>query len=341
MIDLRSDTVTTPGDDMRRAMAQAAVGDDVYGEDPTVQHLERKIADLAGQEAALFFPSGTQSNLAALLSHCQRGDEYIVAQNAHTYRYEAGGAAVLGGIQPQPLECEHDGTLDLDKVADAVKVDDFHFARSRLLALENTIGGKALPLDYLARAEAVARRHNLGLHLDGARIFNAAVALGVEVSQLTRRFDSVSICLSKGLGAPIGSLLCARHDLIDRARRWRKMLGGGMRQVGILAAAGIYALEHNRDRLQQDHLHAQQLAAACAAIEQFKVVDGKAHTNMVFVATTLSENEFAALQAHAKANGLLLGGRLGGNILRLVTHKQISAQDITKAAQICAEFFAQ
>lgn len=339
MIDLRSDTVTTPCDNMRRAMACAEVGDDVYGEDPTVNHLQHKLAEMAGQDAGLFFPSGTQSNLAALLSHCQRGDEYIVAQHAHTYRYEAGGAAVLGSIQPQPLPSQADGTLDLDQVAAEVKADDLHFARTRLLALENTFAGKVIEMEYLARAAAVAREHGLGFHLDGARVFNAAVQLGVEVAKITRHFDSVSICLSKGLGAPVGSVLCAPRDLIERARRWRKITGGGMRQAGILAAAGIYALDNNIERLKYDHQHAQQLADALTPIAQLKVLDGAAHTNMVFVSMTLAESEFAALRAHAKNNGVLLGGRLGGNVLRLVTHQHITAQDITQAANTIAEFF--
>ena len=336
MIDLRSDTVTTPCDNMRRAMADAVVGDDVYDEDPTVKLLERRLAEMAGKEAALFFPSGTQSNLVALLSHCQRGDEYIVAQNAHTYRFEAGGAAVLGSIQPQPLECEEDGTLNLDKAAAAIKADDFHFARTRLLALENTTGGKVIPLDYLARAESLARQNGLGFHLDGARAFNAAVALGVEVSAITQRFDSVSICLSKGLGAPVGSVLCANRDLINRARRWRKMTGGGMRQVGVLAAAGIYALDHNIKRLQQDHDRAQHLAEQLMRLDGIQVLDQKAHTNMVFIA--LPNHDPDALRQHAKTQNLQLGERTAAHIIRLVTHKQVGDEDIAEAVEIIGGF---
>ncbi len=339
MIDLRSDTVTTPDEPMRRAMASAEVGDDVYDEDPTIKRLERMLAEMAGQPAGLFFPSGTQSNLVALLSHCQRGDEYIVAQNAHTYRYEAGGAAVLGSIQPQPLECNADGTIDLGKIAEAIKADDFHFARTRLLALENTTGGKVIPQDYLARAESLARENALGFHLDGARAFNAAVALGVEVSEITARFDSVSICLSKGLGAPVGSVLCAREDLIHRARRWRKMVGGGMRQSGILAAAGIHALEHNITRLQEDHDRAQLLADQLLQLNGAspRVIDGKAHTNMVFLA--LADRDLDTLRAHAKTHGLLLGERAAPNTLRLVTHLQVSDEDIATAVEIIGGFF--
>ena len=336
MIDLRSDTVTTPCDNMRRAMVDAVVGDDVYDEDPTVKLLEQKLADRAGQAAGLFFPSGTQSNLVALLSHCQRGDEYIVAQNAHTYRFEAGGAAVLGSIQPQPLEAEEDGAIDLGKVAAAIKADDFHFAKTRLLALENTAGGKVIPLDYLGRAESLARENRLGFHLDGARVFNAAVALGVDLSDITRRFDSVSICLSKGLGAPVGSVLCANQEIIRRARRWRKMVGGGMRQVGILAAAGIYALDNNVERLQQDHDRAQRLADELTGLDGLEVLGGKAHTNMVFI--SLPGGDFDALREHAKTHGLLLGERTAPDVIRLVTHKQVSDRDITIVAKIIAEF---
>ncbi|MFU8769867.1 MAG: low-specificity L-threonine aldolase, partial [Desulfotignum sp.] len=260
-IDLRSDTVTRPGREMLAAMMAAPVGDDVYGEDPTVNLLEQTAARITGKAAALFCASGTQTNLVALLSHCERGDEYIVGQTAHTYRYEAGGGAVLGSIQPQPLDFEPDGTLDLARVARFIKPDDFHFAKTRLLCLENTQGGKVLPLEYLKDARALADRHGLGFHLDGARVFNAAVKLGVDVKEITTLFDSVSCCLSKGLGAPVGSVLCGSDAFIARARRWRKMVGGGMRQAGILAAAGLYALSRNIDRLAEDHAHAARLAA--------------------------------------------------------------------------------
>ncbi len=342
MIDLRSDTVTTPCDSMRQAMASAEVGDDVYDEDPTVKRLEGRLAEMAGQEAGLFFPSGTQSNLVALLCHCQRGDEYIVAQNAHTYRFEGGGAAVLGSIQPQPLECDADGTMDLGTVAAAIKVDDFHFAKTRLLALENTIGGRVVSLDYMQRAGALAREHGLSFHLDGARAFNAAVALEVELAEITQPFDSVSICLSKGLGAPVGSVLCANREVIHRAQRWRKMVGGGMRQVGMLAAGGIYALEHNIARLRDDHAHAQRLAEALMRIDALEVSGGCAHTNMVFfsIRTAKPAHDLDALRDYASARGLLLGERIGAGTLRLVTHKHLSDEDITAAVKIMAEFFA-
>jgi len=234
IVDLRSDTVTKPCRGMRQAMANARVGDDVFGEDPTVRKLESVLAERSGHEAGLFFPSGTQSNLVALLSHCQRGDEYIVGQNAHTYKYEAGGAAVLGSIQPQPLEHADDGTIPLEKIESAIKTDDVHFAKSKVIALENTIGGKIIPQNYIAEALVLATEHSLALHLDGARVFNAAVGQGCELSDITLPFDSVSICLSKGLGAPVGSVLVARAEVIEEARRWRKMVGGGMRQAGVL-----------------------------------------------------------------------------------------------------------
>ena len=243
-IDLRSDTVTRPSAAMRAEMAAAEVGDDVYGDDPSVNRLQALAAALFGFEAALFAPSGTQTNLIALLVHCGRGDEYIVGQHTHTYKYEGGGAAVLGSIQPQPICHQADGSLALADIAAAIKPDDIHFARSRLLTLENTIGGRVIGADYMQAATGLAYRHGLATHLDGARICNAAVQQGISLSAAVQGFDSVSVCLSKGLGAPVGSVLCGSHAFIAQALRWRKMLGGGMRQAGMLAAAGIYALEH-------------------------------------------------------------------------------------------------
>ena len=336
IIDLRSDTVTQPSAAMRRAMAAADVGDDVYGEDPTVNRLEEMAAELTGQEAALFLPSGTQSNLVALLGHCQRGEEYIVGQQAHTYKYEAGGAAVLGSIQPQPIDFQADGTLDLDKVAAAIKPDDVHFAPTRLLALENTVGGKVLPMEYMEHASLFAARQHLALHLDGARICNAAAALGVSVNQIGAKFDSVSVCFSKGLGAPVGSGLCGDEEFIKRSRRWRKMLGGGMRQAGILAAGAIYALENNLTRLAEDHQNAQRLAEGLMAIDELRIEGGGAHTNMVFV--RLTEADADALIAHSRERGILLGK---GNPMRLVTHLDISAQDIETVLFSIKSFFAR
>ncbi|MGO4221360.1 low-specificity L-threonine aldolase [Lysobacter sp. TAF61] len=280
-IDLRSDTVTEPTDAMREAMLRAPVGDDVYGEDPTVNALQQRLADDLGFAAGLFVPSGTQSNLIGLMAHCQRGDEYIVGMDAHTYKYEGGGAAVLGSIQPQPIVQADDGTLPLDVVERAIKPVDPHFALTRLLCLENTWHGRALPLEYLAQARALCDRRGLALHLDGARLFNAVVALDVPAREITRHFHSVSVCLSKGLGAPVGSVLLGTQELINVARRWRKVVGGGMRQAGILAAAGSYALDHNVARLADDHARAARLAEGLDGLSGLRVV--ARHTNMVFI----------------------------------------------------------
>lgn len=339
MIDLRSDTVTGPTAAMRAAIAAAEVGDDVYGEDPTVNALERRAAEVAGMEAGLFVSSGTQGNLLALLTHCRRGDEYIAGQRAHCYRTEGGGAAVLGGIQPQPLDFAPDGTLPLAAVRAAVKPDDdFHYARTRLLCLENTQSGKVLPLDYLADAAALAGELGLALHLDGARLFNAAVALGVEAEAIARHFDSVSFCLSKGLGAPAGSVLCGPREFIDEARRARKMLGGGMRQVGLLAAAGLHALEHHVERLAEDHANARRLAAGLADIGPLGF-DGKAvHTNMVFV--DMDESYRAALHAHLQGAGIFIDDS-ERNPVRLVTHLDVSESDIDEVVARCKAFFAR
>ena len=330
-IDLRSDTVTRPGPAMRAATAAAEVGDDVFGDDPTVNHLQDRAAALFGMPAGLFFPSGTQSNCAALMAHCQRGEEVIVGQDAHTYRYEAGGAAVLGSIQPQPIANEPDGTLDLAKVEAAIKPDDSHFAITRLLALENTIGGKVLTREYMAEAIALARRRGLSTHLDGARIFNAAAKLGTNVKDLCEGFDTVSVCLSKGLGAPAGTVLVGRRDLIDRARRLRKMLGGTMRQVGILAAAGIYALENHVERIAQDHANAERLAKGLATLGL--EVD-PVQTNMVFV--KVPKDACAALQEHLEAHEVIA---LASPKMRLVTHLDVDARGIDAAVAAFASYF--
>lgn len=332
-IDLRSDTVTRPSAGMREAMRAAEVGDDVFGDDPAVNRLQDRMAALLGFEAGLLFPSGTQSNLAALMSHCQRGDEYIVGQEAHTYRYEAGGGAVLASVQPQPLANRPDGTLDLAEVEAAIKPDDAHFARTRLLALENTIGGRAIPRAYFDAALALAKRRGLAAHLDGARLFNAAVALGVDAAALARGFDSVSVCLSKGLGAPAGTVLVGSRGLIERATRARKILGGAMRQAGILAAAGLYALEHNVARLAEDHANAARLAAGLAQIPGLRVEP--ARTNMVFV--HVPAGRVAALGAHLAREGVLA---LVGPRTRLVTHLDVDAAAIDRAVAAFRGFFA-
>jgi threonine aldolase len=330
-IDLRSDTVTQPSQGMRQAMARAEVGDDVFSDDPTVNKLQEACAERFGMQAGLFFPSGTQSNLAAVMAHCARGEEVILGQDAHTYRYEAGGAAVLGSIQPQPLTNQPDGTLDLAQVEAAIKPDDSHFAITKLLALENTIGGKVIGRQYLAEAIALARRRNLSIHLDGARIFNAAVKLGTPVKELCAGFDTVSVCLSKGLGTPAGTVLVGRKDVIERARRIRKMLGGTMRQVGILAAAGLYALDHNVDRLSQDHANAERLARGLAALGL--PVD-PVQTNMVFV--QVPKEQAAALKQHLDANGVVT---LGGAKMRLVTHLDVDSAGIDRALSVFGSFF--
>ncbi|ARS48343.1 threonine aldolase [Ectopseudomonas mendocina] len=329
LIDLRSDTVTQPTAAMREAMMAASLGDDVYGEDPTVNRLEAWLADQLGFAAGLFVPTGTMSNLLGLMAHCERGDEYIVGQQAHTYKYEGGGAAVLGSIQPQPIDGEADGSLDLAKVEAAIKQDDFHFARTRLLALENTMQGKVLPLDYLAAARELTLRRGLGLHLDGARLYNAAVKLGVPAREITRHFDSVSVCLSKGLGAPVGSVLCGSAALIGKARRLRKMVGGGMRQAGVLAAAGLYALQHQVERLAEDHANAARLGDGLAALG-YKVEP--VQTNMVYVQLGERAGQIKAFMAE---RGIAVSA---APRLRLVTHLDVSAEQIEQVIEAFAVF---
>jgi threonine aldolase len=334
-VDLRSDTVTQPTAAMRAAMLAAPVGDDVYGEDPTVDALQRRLAGDLGFEAALFVPSGTQSNLLALLAHCERGDEYLVGMDAHTYKFEGGGAAVLGSIQPQPIVQADDGSLPLARVVAAIKPIDPHFARTRLLALENTWHGRALPLDYLREAGECARAHGLGYHLDGARLFNAATACGVPAREIARHFDSVSICLSKGLGAPVGSVLVGTHALIDKARRWRKVCGGGWRQAGMLAAAGLHALDHHVARLAEDHARAARLAALLGDIPGITLLGQ--HTNMVFI--DVPAERLRALDAHLRDAGIRISiGYLP--TLRLVTHLDVDDAGIARTLDAFARFFA-
>ncbi|MCL4111426.1 UNVERIFIED_CONTAM: hypothetical protein GTU68_024781 [Idotea baltica] len=332
MIDLRSDTVTRPCSAMRGAMAHAEVGDDVLGDDPTVRRLEELSAEMLGKEAALFTPSSTQSNLIALLTHCGRGDEAIVGQEAHNYLFEAGGSAVLGGIQPQPVIQETDGTLDLGTVKSHIKPDDFHFARTRLLCLENTTWGKILPEGYAERARKLADENGLSMHLDGARIFNAAVGSNTSAAELASPFDSISVCLSKGLGAPVGSVLVGSHDFLKEGKRWRKMLGGGMRQSGILAAAGIYAFENNIERLAEDHANAARLGDGLSSINGINV--DPVQTNMVFVDF---ENEKPGLSEFLKSKGILVGG-YGGGKLRIVLHLDVSESDVDSVVAAIQEF---
>ncbi len=333
MIDLRSDTVTRPTDAMLEKMLAAPTGDDVYGDDPTVNALQAYAAKISGKEAALFLPTGTQANLVALLSHCERGEEYIVGQLAHNYLYEAGGAAVLGSIQPQPIEANQDGSLPLDKVAAKIKPDDIHFARTRLLSLENTHNGKVLPREYLQQAWDFTRKHNLALHVDGARIFNAVVAYGCRLEEIVRYCDSFTICLSKGLGTPVGSLLVGSKDYIKRAIRWRKMVGGGMRQAGILAAAGLYALENNVQRLQEDHDNARWLADE---LREIGVDVTRQDTNMVFVRVPGEQAEY--LGSYMRERGVLLSA---GPITRLVTHLDVNRVQLAEVVKHWRAFMQQ
>ncbi|WP_421278172.1 low-specificity L-threonine aldolase [Aeromonas veronii] len=332
-IDLRSDTVTQPTDAMRQAMLHAEVGDDVYGEDPGVNALEGFGARLLGKKAALFVPSGTMSNLLAVMSHCQRGEGAILGNAAHIYRYEAQGSAVLGSVALQPLPMQRDGTLAFDDIKAALAPDDAHFVQTRLICLENTHNGKVLPLSYLQEMGAFVAERGLKLHLDGARLFNAAVASETAAAVIAAPFDSISICLSKGLGAPVGSLLVGSHDFIARARRLRKMLGGGMRQAGILAQAGLFALEQHVTRLADDHRRAKRLAEGLAALPGIELDLSLVQSNMVFL--RLREGESAPLLAFMKERGILFSGY---GELRLVTHLQINDDDIEEVIDAFTEY---
>lgn len=331
IVDLRSDTVTRPTPAMREAIARAEVGDDVFGDDPTVNALQERIAAMLGKEAALFVPTGTQSNLCALLGHCERGDEYIAGQMAHTYRWEAGGGAVFGSIQPQPIAHQADGTLALADIEAAIKPDDPHFARTRLLALENTLGGRVMPLSYLREATALARRHGLATHLDGARLFNAAVAMGgdarANARSMAELFDSVSVCFSKGLGAPAGSALVGSKALIAKAKRVRKMAGGTMRQAGVLAAAAQHALDHHIERLADDHARARRLGEGLQGLAGVSVQ--MPQTNMVFI--DLPRERAAAVVASLRERGVLATGLYQ---LRLVTHLDIDDAGVDHAIAV-------
>ncbi|MEY3273322.1 MAG: low-specificity L-threonine aldolase [Pseudomonadota bacterium] len=326
-VDLRSDTVTQPTPAMREAMMRAPLGDDVFGDDPSVNALQERIAALLGKETALFVPTGTMSNLCGLMAHCQRGDEYLVGQMAHTYRWEGGGAAVLGSIQPQPLAQQPDGSIPLADIEAAIKPDDAHFARTRLLALENTWGGQVLPQAYVDQACALAHGRGLATHLDGARLFNAAVASGRPAAELAAPFDSVSVCFSKGLGTPAGSALVGSREFIARAHRVRKMLGGGMRQAGVLAAAALHALEHHVARLAEDHANAWLLAEGLQGLDGVSVAPP--HTNIVFVDVVPAKA--AGLVERLKAAGVLCTGLYR---LRFVTHLDVGRADIERAVPV-------
>jgi threonine aldolase len=342
-VDLRSDTVTRPTPGMRDAMAQALVGDDVFADDPSVNALQEKIANMLGFEAALFMPTGTQSNLCGVLSHCQRGDEYIVGQMAHCYRWEGGGAAVFGSVQPQPLTQQADGSIALADIEAAIKPDDAHFAKTKLLALENTWGGKLVPQSYLNEFSAFALQKGLARHLDGARLFNAAAAqaaaLGTspydEAKRIAQCFDSVSVCFSKGLGAPMGSALCGTKDFIAKAHRLRKMAGGGLRQAGFMAAAASYALDHQVMRLMQDHQLMQHLAQGLSGIEGLQVEAPQ--TNILFVDLVGdAKAKGAALQAHLKQAGIDMTGLYR---MRFVTHLDVDRAGIDRTIAAVRQFF--
>jgi len=331
-IDLRSDTVTRPGPEMRDAMANADVGDDVYGEDPSIIALEEKAANLLGKEAGLYLSSGTQSNLTAVLTHCGRGEEYIVGNSYHIFSHEAGGAAVLGGISPFPLQVSDRGGITADQVAAAIKPDDSHYPVTRLVCVENTVSGRVQDPDELKAISGLAHGRGLSVHLDGARLMNAAVALGKAPSELAEPMDSISLCLSKGLGAPVGSVLSGSADFIKRARRNRKILGGAMRQAGVLAACGIYALDHNIERLSEDHDNARALADGLSSIDALKV---ESETNMVFVEP--KPEDHAAFCAHLAGDGIVTGGQ--SPKLRLVTHLDLSRDDIAEVVQSAKSFY--
>jgi threonine aldolase len=331
-IDLRSDTVTQPSQAMRAAMAAAEVGDDVYGDDPAVNRLQDFAADLFGYEAGMFAPSGTQTNLIALMTHCGRGDEYLVGQEAHTYKYEGGGAAVLGSIQPQPIANQADGSIALADIEAYIKPDDMHFARTRLLALENTIGGRVLGQDYVHAATTLAHAKGLATHLDGARVCNAAVKQGIGLREVVKGFDTVSVCLSKGLGAPVGSVLLGPKAFIEQGKRWRKMLGGGMRQAGVIAAAAQYALEHNVERLADDHRNAADLSRGLGEIGQLQVTAPQ--TNIFYV--EIPEAACAPLREHLAKAGIRASI---GPHTRLVTHLDVSAADVQTIINVFKDFF--
>ncbi len=332
LVDLRSDTITKPTPAMRRAMAEAEVGDDVFGEDPTVNRLEEMAAERLGKEAGLFVVSGTMGNLVSLLAQCGRGDEVILGDQAHTFYYEQGGIAALGGIHPRPLPNQPDGTLDLDQIEAAIRPDNVHFPRTRLIALENTHNrcfGSPLSVEYMRAVGALARRHGLKVHVDGARLFNAAVALGVEARELVADADSVTFCLSKGLAAPVGSIVCGTRAFIAEARRARKVLGGGMRQAGVLAAAGIVALTEMVDRLAEDHANARRLAEGLADMEGISIELDRVKTNILYFTVTngMSASELAGRLEARGVRVLPTGPRQ----LRAVTNYHVTAEDVEYA----------
>ena len=343
MIDLRSDTVTLPSQAMRQAMFTAELGDDVFGEDPTVNRLEAMAAERLGYEDGLFVVSGTMANLVALLTHCGRGDEIILGDQAHTFLYEQGGSASLGGIHHYALPNQPDGTLRLQDIEQAIRADDAHFPRTRLICLENThnhCGGAVLEPEYMAAVGELARAHGLRVHVDGARIFNAAVALGIEVAALTRDVDSTCFCLSKGLAAPVGSVLCGDAAFIDEARRWRKAVGGGMRQCGVLAAAGIVSLEQMVDQLRVDHENARMLAEQIADVPGISIDLARVQTNLVYFDVVAEHWTAEQLTAALRERGVLVLV-LGPGQIRVVPHYGIDTADVQQAASAIREIMEQ
>ncbi len=336
LIDLRSDTVTLPSAAMMEAVASAELGDDVYGGDPTVRRLEEAMAERLGKEAGLFVTSGTQSNLTALMSHLGRGEEFICADQFHVFKYEACGSAVLGGLAPHPLPTPEDGRLDPHAVAAAIRPDDPHHPVTRLLCLENAFNGIPVAVDHQDALADLAHEHGLEVHLDGARLFNACTALDVSPTRLCEKIDSVSVCLSKGLGAPVGSVLCGTSAFIGRGRRIRKMLGGGLRQAGILAACGLVALEQEVPRLAEDHDNARRLAEGLRDIDGLLVSRHSGLTNMVFV--TVGESDHAELRRHLRSQGIVTGSQKP--TMRLVTHRDVSAADIERVLAAFHGFYA-
>lgn len=339
IVDLRSDTLTKPTAAMRRAMAEAEVGDDVFGEDPTVNHLQEMAAERLGKEAGLFVASGTMGNLVSLLAHCGRGDEIILGSQAHTFRAEQGGSAALAGIHPWTIPNQPDGRLDLEDIKFAIRGDDIHFPRTRLIILENTHNGCSgcpLDADYMKDASEIARQYKLKIHIDGARFFNAAVALGVAPKDLAAEADSVSFCLSKGLAAPVGSVICGNRDFINEARRARKVLGGGMRQAGVLAAAGIVSLNEMVERLAEDHANAKQLAVGLAQIPGLIVDPDQIHTNIIYFEVKredMTRQDFVQRIDSAGVRMLPLGPQR----IRAVTHYHITSEDIDQALGVISK----
>jgi len=335
IVDFRSDTVTKPTPEMRAVMAEAPVGDDVYGEDPSINALEEKAAAKLGKEAAVLLPTATQSNLAAVMAHCGRGEEYIGGRNSHIFTYEAGGAAVLGSVSPHPIEVDAIGAVSVEGVRAAIRPDDPHHAISRLLCLENTVGGNAIPLDRVRALTGVAREHGLNTHLDGARFFNAIVGLGCAPQELAEPFDTVTLCLSKGLGSPVGAVLVGDANLIKKARRIRKMLGGGMRQAGVFASAGAYALDHHVARLADDHARARRLADALRELNGLTVKSMEHQTNMVFI--TPREEDNGPLRAHLRTRGIVLSAQKP--TIRMVLHLDIDDDGVDRAIAAFQDFY--